>query len=316
MPAEQIWNDLRAQRERPIFKRVNEAHPHDLYLGIDVQEAPVLMLLSSNSAQQIPRLRALEVSQNLRQDGKFAILISLAATELLHPFCYVCEDLIESMRRFIPPGGEALFLLNRLEKWRRLLETTKKGLSQPQLLGLIGELLFLEKQIPRLGTTAAVKSWLGPTGAPQDFQSGGRIFEIKVCAIGGHIVIISSLDQLHTGATPTNLMVFSIGTCAKDQRGAFTANTLVLRVRTLLTETPASPAFELKLAELGYDENQPECDSPFMVERVRAFDVRDSFPRLTPASVSGAISSATYSLDLDQCTEFEIPVSQVPGYES
>jgi len=316
MSAEQIWTELRAQRDRPIFKRVNEAHPYDLYLGIDVHEAPVLMLLSSSSVEQIPRLRALEVSQNLRQDGKYAILISLATAELLHPFGYVCEDLIESLRGFRPAGFEARFLLSRLEKWRRLLETTKKGLSQPQLLGLIGELLFLEKQIPRLGPTSAVESWLGPTGAPQDFQTGGRLFEIKVCAIASHVIVISSLEQLHTGSTPTNLVVYSVGACAEDRQGAFSANTLIQRVRSLLTEAAALPAFDLKLAGLGYDEDQPECGSPFMVEKVRAFDVNNSFPRLTPVSVPTGIDSASYCINLDQCADFEIPVSQVPGYES
>lgn len=315
MSSEQVWNDLRLQRERPIFRRVNEAHPYDLYLGIDVQEAPVLMLLSVTPAEQLPRFRALEVSQNLRQDGKFAILITLAAHDLLHPFCYVCEDLIESLRQLKPAGSESFFLLKRLENWRQLLETTKKGLSQPQLLGLIGELLFLERLIGVLGTTAAVESWLGPTGAPQDFQSGGRIFEIKVCAIGAHIVIISSLEQLHTGEAPTNLVVFSIGSCASNHTSSFTIKALVLRIREALSESLASSAFELRLAEIGYDEDQPECDSSYVVENVRAFDVRESFPRLTPASVSIAIPSATYCLDLDHCTEFEIPISRVLGYE-
>ena len=48
-----------------------------------------------------------------------------------------------------------------------------------------------------------------------------------------------------------------------------------------------------------------------LVDTVRAFAVRESFPRLTPASVPRAISSATYSLDLDRCNEFEIPFSRV-----
>ena len=134
MSAEQIWNDVRAQRERPVFKRVDEKHPCDLYLGVDVHESPVLMLLSPRSVEQLPRLKSLEVSQNLRHDGKFAILISLSTPDLLHPFCSVCDDLIESLRNLTTPGGEAPYLLNRLEKWRRLLETTRRGLSQPQLL--------------------------------------------------------------------------------------------------------------------------------------------------------------------------------------
>src|SRR5437763_16902887 len=125
MSTEQIWNDLRNQRERPVFRRVNEDHPHNLYLGIDTQEAPVLMLLSSHPVEQIPRLSSLDISQNIRQDGNVAVLITLSALELLHPFFYVCDDLIESLRRSKISDGEAHFILNRLENWRRLLEATK-----------------------------------------------------------------------------------------------------------------------------------------------------------------------------------------------
>src|SRR5580698_5784721 len=118
MSAEQIWNDVRAQRERPVFKRVDERHPYDVYLGVDVNELPVLMLLSARPVEQLPRLKSLEVSQNVRHDGKFAVLISLSTPDLLHPFCSVCDDLIESLRSFTPAGAEAPYLLNRLEKWR------------------------------------------------------------------------------------------------------------------------------------------------------------------------------------------------------
>ncbi len=312
MSAEQLWNDVRAQRERPVFKRVDEKHPYDLYFGVDANDLPVLMLLSARSVEKLPRLKSLEVSQNLRHDGKFAVLISLSTPDLLHPFCSVCDDLIESLRSFTPPGAEAPYLLNRLEKWRRLLETTRKGLSQPQLLGLMGELLFLERLIAQIGPASAMTAWLGPGGAPQDFQTGGQLYEIKVCPIGAHIVVISSLEQLHTANTPTTLVVFSIGASSVEQSGAFTPNGIVSRIRhSLANDSAASSNFELKLAELGFDETQPECEEGFLVDTVRAFAVRDSFPRLTPASVPRGIPSATYSLDLDRCAEFEIPFSRV-----
>lgn len=312
MSAEQIWNDVRAQRERPVFKRVDERHPCNLYLGVDVNELPVLMLLSDRSVEQLPRLKSLEVSQNLRQDGQFAVLISLSTADLLHPFCSVCDDLIESLRS-LTEGEAAPYLLNRLEKWRRLLEATRKGLSQPELLGLIGELLFLERLISQIGAVSGIAAWLGPDGAPQDFQTGGRLYEIKACPIGAHAVVISSLEQLHTGNAPATLIVFPIGSSSVGQTGAFTPNGLVARIRqSFANDAPAASSFELKLAQVGFDETQPECEGGFLVGTIRAFSIGESFPRLTPASVHRAISSATYSLDLDFCTEFEIPFSRVP----
>lgn len=316
MSAEHIWNDLRNQRERPIFRRVNEDHPHDLYLGIDVREAPVLMLLSSRSVEQMPRLKSLDLSQNIRQDGKFAILITLSVPELLHPFAYVCDDLIEGLRHFNTADGEAPFLLTRLENWRRLLEATKKALSHEELLGLLGEFLFLEQLITRLGPKTAIDAWLGPTGAPQDFQSGGHIYEIKVCPPGGHTVIISSLDQLHTSGTQTNLVVFSIGSAGPAQPASFSANSLITRIRSLIHDPLALSAFDGKLLQVGFDETQIESDSLFIVDKKKAFDVRDGFPRLTPLSVPHAIVDARYSLDLDHCADFEISVSQALDNES
>ncbi|HLY61303.1 MAG TPA: PD-(D/E)XK motif protein [Terriglobia bacterium] len=313
MSAEEIWNDLRAERERPIFRRVSEDHPYDIYVGIDLHEAPVLMLLSAHPVEQLPRLKALDLSQTVRHDGKFAIVIALSVSELLHPFSHVCEDLIASLRQFHPAGREAAFLLTRLEKWRRLLEATRKGLSHEELLGLIGELLFLERLIARVGEAPAINAWLGPTGAPQDFQSGEHIYEIKVCAIAAHKIAISSLDQLHTPGTHTTLIVFSIGSAGAEQGGAFSTNSLVSRIRRLISDPIASSAFDVKLAEVGFDETQEESDALFVVDKERAFDVRRGFPCLTPLSVPSAVVSAQYCIDLDGCAQFEIPFSSVTG---
>src|SRR5438270_5650993 len=316
MAVESTWEALRGQRERPIFRRINDAHPHDIYLGIDATEAPVLMLLSSSAVEELPRLKALEVSQSLRSDGKFALLVSLSNPDLLHPFRYVCEDLVESLRtHFGSTGTEASFMLHRLEKWRRLLEVSKRGLSQAEIQGLIGELLFLEKLTSSIGPSAAVEAWLGPSGAPQDFQSGGHVYEIKACMIGGHLVAMSSLEQLNTGKTPANLIVYSIGSSGPEATGAFSLNQIVNRIRDLLEGTSAVPMLELKLAEVGYDEKQAEADNPVVLQNVRAFDIGEGFPRLTPTNVPSAVASAIYSIDLDHCKQFEIPISQVPGYE-
>jgi hypothetical protein len=309
--AEHIWNELRVQPERPVFRRVDEIHQSDLYLGIDTKEAPVLMLLSPKAVERLPHLRALEITQNIRHDGRFALLITLRNADLFHLFQYVCNDLIESSRGLTNLGQESMFVVHRLEKWRRLLEGGGRGLSRSELMGLVGELLFLKRLIRAVGCSAAVDGWLGPSGAPQDFQNGGQLYEIKACAVGSHQVAINSLEQLNTGATPAHLIVFFVGTSTPDQEGAFTPNSLVRSVRDTLADSPAASSFELKLAGLGFDEQQPECDSPLVVENTRAFALVHSFPRLIPGSVPAAISSATYCLDLYRCADFEEPVREV-----
>lgn len=310
MPAETIWNDLRKQQERPIFRRADETHPYDIYVGIDADGAPVLMLLSSRSAEQLPRLKSLAVSQNIRHDGRFALLITLSAQELVHPFSYVCDDLIEGLRHVHPPGQAVAFLLARLQNWRRLLEGTKRRLSHEELLGLIGEILLMERLIPHLGPRASVNAWLGPAGASQDFQTGGHFYEVKSCAIGSHTVTVSSLEQLHTSGAASTLIVFFIGAAGEPQFGSFSANSLIARVRQLISDPVAASAFDGKLLQVGFDESQPESDGLFILDKEMAFDVRDEFPRLTPLSVPRGILGAKYYLDLEECLEFEISISQ------
>lgn len=310
-PAEHVWNELLVQNERPIFRRVDESHPFDLYFGVELNNAPVLMLLSVHQAQELPTLKALEISQNLRQDGRFALLVRLADPDLFNPFSSVCQDLIESLRDIKSESEEPTFLVNRLEKWRRLLEPRRKGLTESEIRGLIGELLFLEKLIMKCGEVQAVEAWLGPEGAPQDFQLQGCLYEVKTCTVGSHVTKITSLEQLHTSGAPTYLIVLFVATAAEGQNGAFCLNDLVLRLRDRIVTNAASAIFELKLTELGFDEGQVECNSKFLFEKARSFHVTEAFPRLTPTQVPAAVASATYCLDLDQCAEFEISYSQV-----
>ena len=131
-----------------------------------------------------------------------------------------------------------------------------------------------------------------------------------MCPLGAHTVIISSLDQLHTSSTPTSLVVFSIGSAGVAQAASFSANSLITRIRNLIQDPIALSAFDGKLLQAGFDDAQVESDSFFIVDRTKAFDVRDGFPRLTPLSVPQAIVDARYSLDLDHCGEFEVSVSQ------
>ena len=98
-------------------------------------------------------------------------------------------------------------------------------------------------------------AWLGPAGAPQDFRTGGHIYEIKVCPIGAHTVIISSLEQLNTGNTPTTLhsllsrRIF-LGPIARIH----TERSCLTNPNSITNHPSASSDFELKLAELGFDE--------------------------------------------------------------
>lgn len=281
------------------FRLVDELHPLDLYAGLDQDNRRSLMLLTQNPPEEIPATGAVEVSVNVRNDGEFAVLFRLAKTELNELFGRLCQDLIDTTRTCNKEKG-ASALLQRLGRWRRLLEAGRRGLSDSELRGLFGELWFLwTVAMPIHGKTTAINSWNGPLGAPQDFQLGSRLVEVKTILPGGHSVTISSAEQLDNGLAPLAIAVVALHPAEQ-----VALPQLIMKIRRDLEDAPAGAAeFELRLAEAGYTD-RPEYDNVrFSVDEIRYYPVTDVFPRIIPVQVPAGISKLKYELDLHKCGE-------------
>ena len=304
---EELWDDLSRHVERPIFRRIDESHPADLYAGLDDAGRLELMLLCDSAISEVPSFAALKVSQNLREDGRFALVVRLEQSELKAAFSRVCDDLSESLRR-VPSASECgPTLVARLNRWRRLLEAGRTtGLSESEIRGLIGELLVLEQLIASRGASVAVKSWVGPNGAPQDFDGGGVLLEVKACQGGSTSVAISSLEQLSSLVAPIFLIVVSISVANEEQPGAFNLSGLVARIRSTLDLFPSElDDFNLRLYHAGFSDEWEGNKGLFTCEGMRKFLVEDNFPKITPHSVPAGIVRALYTLDLSFCSAFE-----------
>jgi len=71
MQVEDVWADLAINPERPIFRRVDEEHPLDLYLGLDQAEDRVLMLVNEAEPPEVPSFEAIAISKSARGDGRW-----------------------------------------------------------------------------------------------------------------------------------------------------------------------------------------------------------------------------------------------------
>ena len=139
-----------------VFRLLDESHPLDLYAGLDQDNRRVLMLVTQLPPEELPPTGAVEVTVHLRRDGEYAVLFRLARTELNEIFGRLCQDLVDSTRAATKENGAAA-LFQRLNRWRRLLEPGRVGLSDSELRGLYGELWFLwTMAIPVHGAVDAV----------------------------------------------------------------------------------------------------------------------------------------------------------------
>jgi len=280
------------------FRLMDAAHPLDLYGGIDHEGRRALMLVTESSPREIPAAGVIEVTLNQRHDGLFAILVRLSRPEFQTVFGRLCMDLIEGTRDSTRQNGAAV-LLKRLNRWRRLLEAgPRQGLSDLELRGLFGELWFLKTvAIPRFGVSVAVKAWNGPLDAPQDFQLGNGLVEVKTILPGAHRISIASADQLENASNPLQLAVV-----VTDISKGVSVPELVADIRRDIEDAPTSAAeFDLRLAEAGYANRDDYALQRFTAEEIHYYPVGPDFPRIIASLLPHGISRVTYDLDLLKC---------------
>lgn len=312
-PIEGIWEELRHNTERPVFRRVDETHTLDLYAGLDIHDARILMLVTPEEPPTPLAYDAITIASRHRADGTWALLIELKTTDLIIPFARLCQDLIDATRDCNQSG--ATILLTRLARWHRLMELARnEALSEQALRGLLGELIVLRDFLtPRFGPSAAINGWVGPHDAPQDFLIAGIALEVKTCTPTATCVRISSLEQLDARC-PLRLATIHLTPSGQTQTAAFTPAALVASIRQQLGEnTPPRAEFELRLAEAGYRDLPVYAKKWYQCDGTRYYRVpcHGDFPRLTTTTVPAGITAAIYEIALSSCAPYEIPEDSV-----
>lgn len=294
---EGLWAGLRLAGAA-AQRRVDADHPCDLYADIDVEGRVGLIAICTSRPVQPPVLSAIAVEIGERDDGRFTLRYSLQRSGLLPIFAQFCEDIIRTSACAAAERADCCTtMLERLRRWRALLERDQAGLSRSELLGLIGELTTLERRfLPSLGAEAAVRSWQGPFGASHDFllPDGSRA-EVKTIGWQADRVRISSLSQLDLEAGPITLAVVRVQVLPMGGDDAITAPVLIDRLRRALSRLiDVEKTFEEALLAFGWHEHPRHDEVTVRIVRVDAHRIDDSFPRLTASRVPTGVSDVAY----------------------
>jgi hypothetical protein len=297
---EDLWSALRRETTG-AQRRVDAAHPLELYADFEPPDRPGLILLCAQRPTHGPSLKALRIERRQRQDGMWTLRIILDEPPLLPVFAELCNDIIESTRTGVPPARAPGAVLARIDRWRSLMQAQPPGLNTSVQRGLIGELLFLETiLLPELGPDEAVHAWTGPLGTDQDFQLGSALrIEVKSAERLADRVRINGLAQLDAGSDPLELAVVRLEDTGRDADDAVTAWTLAARLRERLADAPtALLEFNALLRFLGWSDDEPAKPVVVRLERIDRHPVMPEFPRLTKASVPPGVDDAAYTIIL------------------
>ena len=171
----------------------------------------------------------------------------------------------------------------------------------------MGELQILQTLLSGscLEPMTILSAWMGPSGAPQDFQFPSHCIEVKATGEAyPRSVRISSEFQLDTAKSPITLAVCHLPATDDPVRG-LSLNQAVRRISATLSPE-ARQVFDTRLALARYMDI-PEYDAPaFEHASTDCFEIRDDFPCLAQTDLPQGISRVRYELDIAELSEYRI----------
>ncbi|MYS81058.1 PD-(D/E)XK motif protein [Embleya scabrispora] len=216
-----------------------------------------------------------------------------------HMFCVLLADLLNHLRWAQHRAATAL--VARLTAWQAMLgRGPRDGLSRAESIGLLGELLVLRDVVLPFTGAGAAKSWVGPTGAAQDFRAEDWALEVKSVSANTLRCMINGAGQLDRFGLRELVLVYQV--LARDDLGV-TLGALVEEVRTHPALGADRPLVDNLLLQAGWmDAHRERYERDrYRLSRRYCYRVRNDFPVLAPTDLPHGVLNVSYSIDLSTC---------------
>jgi hypothetical protein len=198
-----------------------------------------------------------------------------------------------------------------ISKWRHFLSEPKQDiLSEDDIVGLIGELLFLDIVLKEV-KPSLIEYWTADRGE-EDFIYGKTVVEIKTTTKEKHAHYINGIDQLLVDSRKNKFILSQLLTLS----GTGPELTLPLLVNDITSVLSIYPnlvdLFYEKLKARKYDIRDNCYYEPFkyFIYRAGLFKVDDTFPKLTTKELSQPlnprISKLSYLLDMEGLSNIDL----------
>lgn len=286
------------------FTRIGDNRDINLYIGKDENAHYSIDFRGTFHPVKIVGSKVIEVSQFSIDETQF-LRFSLLNSDLLECFSLFCYDLIKSTLGIVDDETAYKQLQTRYLSWKRMFKPNRGLLTESEIMGLIGELLYMrDYMIPIHGVDAALESWTGPEKTHKDFSLNDTWYEIKTISSGKESVRISSLEQLDSDIIGY-LVVYSLERMSPSFNGV-RLNELVAQIMDLI---PIAIQRDLLLAKLelyGYDFS-PEYDNyVYAVSDCVSYKVHENFPRLVRKDIPVSVSRIQYEIILSEIEDFKM----------
>jgi hypothetical protein len=295
-----------------VRRRLTDEHDLNIHLVSDrIGHVIYLEVGGLSSDIQIPEVELGDVLDIEFLDEIGILKIELLAENYSDVFYVLIDDLIDAAIKAQGAEAGGLAIMQRLRRWERLLESSRRGLSKSAQKGLFGELHVLENISKTIGISGAIKAWLGPEAGTRDFEIDEIGIEVKTTAAKGALSVqISSERQLELVAIK-QLFLWCIS-IEKVALGS-NLNSAVDRIRMLIgADDSQMESFQKKLLRVGYlESDRHRYQTEYAIRDTFIYHVDDQFPAITSTTIDDCVYDVTYRLMLEGCVEFLVSRDEI-----
>ena len=296
------WSSLENLNTR---KRVLIEHPLKLYVSKSSEGNRVFIIDLEKIPQQIdpPEFKALKtIITDI--DNRHEVIFELQNSDYSDVFDSFLFDLVTQSAQHDQMTACAV-IVNRILRWTELFRRMSgDGLSEDEIIGLLGELLVVDHLIERgFDDSLVLLGWRGPEGDATDIGLEGFRIEVKTKRSTQHShVEISSADQLRLDGK--DLFLTRIQLTPAEDTGQSLRDMIHRVSERLKAKNRPLTNLNHKLSLVGYVENQKENANRYELVREDWFEVRDNFPRIDPDELPPEITKVRYRLELSKLDEY------------
>jgi hypothetical protein len=271
------------------------------------------LLPVDSTLQKLPEINGLIIQYQLfgeaGSEKKNYILLECRYTAYLSNYTEILKEILSEYDK---GNSELIKIINKIiSKWRHFLaQSASLILKEDEIVGLIGELMFLSRLINSHGADA-LTIWTAERGE-EDFINTVKVIEVKTTLKEKHEHIINGIDQLLVrSGRVKHILSLLISPSASEN-----SVSLPLKVKEcadMFSEDPESyDLFFKKLKIRGYDTRDYVQYLEYTYEYIRGgyFNIDASFPKLTTdelaAPLNSRISKVRYTIDMEglPCKDF------------
>jgi hypothetical protein len=316
-----LWRNLHPLPGHSFtYKKVDPQFEADLNVGINAQGMKcIVLVLPADFPDHFPtdtlNTSISRKNIDLCLHGNRELVLLLKDDFYFSQFLEFIMALIPKVIRSDEYKSITIFI-STIIAWLEMFEpSSKTGLSKIEVLGLIAELVILEREL-KLAPAAVddiLNGWRGPYNYSKDFELDSHYIEVKYKNKNKNVVKINSEFQLNNDSPKVVQLVVVSG--EDDALNGTPLSSLYKLIRTHIRAINGNGSIFLKaLAQLGVNrENIASYDHI----KVKFFDISSydtsqfTFPSIQKKNLHGAISKVTYNLDIKDLKAFLIKREEI-----